>query len=164
MFWPFQTKSVLSCFNLCISVVNEKREVIIIFGRRKAYQNIESIMAQGVEIKGDIISQGSLRIDGAVDGKLNIKGDVILGEKGRIKGEIKVDNLIVSGRVEGNVVASGRFEITANGYMKGDVTCNILTIEEGGVLDGSSRMIGHISKPEQENRQSLKKTPENKTY
>lgn len=146
-------------------MANKKRnpgEVIIIFGRKKAYQNIESVIAQGIEIKGDIISQGSIRIDGAVDGKLSIKGDVILGEKGRIKGEIKVDNLIVAGRVEGNVVASGRFEITANGYMKGDVTCNILTIEEGGVLDGSSRMIGQMGKADYENRQSSKKPTENK--
>lgn len=138
--------------------------MIIIFGRKKAYQNIESVIAQGVEIKGDIISQGSLRIDGAVDGKLNIKGDVILGEKGRIKGEVKVENLIVAGRVEGNVVASGRFELTSNGYMKGDVTCNIITIEEGGVLDGSSRMVGHISKPDFESRQSAKRQQEEKEY
>jgi len=139
--------------------------VIIIFGRKKAYQDIESIIAQGVEIKGDIISQGSLRIDGAVEGKLNIKGDVVLGEKGRIKGEVKVDNLIVAGRVEGNVVASGRFEISANGYMKGDVTCSIMTIEEGGVLDGSSRMVGgHTSKPDFEARALAKKQPESNGY
>ncbi|MGE5391785.1 MAG: bactofilin family protein [Deltaproteobacteria bacterium] len=138
--------------------------MISIFGRKKAYQDIESVIAQGVEIKGEIISQGSLRIDGGVDGKLNVKGDIILGEKGRIKGEIKVDNLIVAGRVEGNVVASGRFEIAANGYFKGDVTCSILTIEEGGVLDGNSRMVGHISKPDFESRQSAKRQQENKTY
>lgn len=137
------------------------REVIIIFGRKKAYQDIESVIANGVEIKGDIISQGSLRIDGGVDGKLNVKGDIILGEKGRIKGEIKVDNFIVAGRVEGNVLASGRFEITANGYFKGDVTCSILTIEEGGILDGSSRMVGHVSKPDSESRQAAKRQPEN---
>jgi len=140
------------------------REVSIIFGRKKAYQDIESVIAHGVEIKGDIISQGSLRIDGGVDGKLNIKGDVILGEKGRIKGEVKVDNLIVAGRVEGNVVASGRFEITANGYFKGEVTCSILTIEEGGILDGSSRMVGQVTKPDFEARQTAKRQQENKTY
>ncbi|NLW90080.1 MAG: polymer-forming cytoskeletal protein [Syntrophomonadaceae bacterium] len=125
---------------------------------------MESVIAHGVEIKGDIISQGSLRIDGGVDGKLNIKGDVILGEKGRIKGEVKVDNLIVAGRVEGNVVASGRFEITANGYFKGEVTCSILTIEEGGILDGSSRMVGQVTKPDFEARQTAKRQQENKTY
>ena len=140
------------------------REVSIIFGRKKAYQDIESVIAHGVEIKGDIISQGSLRIDGGVVGKLNIKGDVILGEKGRIKGEVKVDNLIVAGRVEGNVVASGRFEITANGYFKGEVTCSILTIEEGGILDGSSRMVGQVTKPDFEARQTAKRQQENKTY
>lgn len=138
--------------------------MIIIFGRRKAYQNIESVIAHGVEIRGDVISQGSLRIDGMVDGKLNIKGDVILGEKGRIRGEIKVDNIIIAGRVEGSIVASSRFELTNSGYMKGDITCGVLTIEEGGVLDGNMHMVGHVSKPDIETRQASKPQPENKAY
>ncbi|MGR6837277.1 bactofilin family protein [Syntrophomonas erecta] len=110
--------------------------------RRKEpnYQNIESLISQGMEIKGDVISQGSLRIDGSVDGKLNIKGDLMVGEKGRIKGEVQVKNLILAGRIEGNVLVSGRLEITATGALHGDVSCDIMIIEEGGLLDGTSKM------------------------
>lgn len=110
--------------------------------RRKEpnYQNIESLISQGMEIKGDVISQGSLRIDGSVDGKLNIKGDLMVGEKGRIKGEVQVKNLILAGRIEGNVLVSGRLEITSTGALHGDVSCDIMIIEEGGLLDGTSKM------------------------
>jgi len=49
--------------------------------------------------------------------------------------------------------------------MKGDVTCSIMTIEEGGVLDGSSRMVGgHTSKPDFEARALAKKQPESNGY
>lgn len=108
--------------------------------KAKTYENIASVIAEGVEIKGDISAQNSMRIDGSVEGKLNIKGDLVVGERGKIKGEVKVANVIVAGKIEGNVVATGRLEITPTGNMGGDISCSIITIEEGGILEGSSRM------------------------
>lgn len=108
--------------------------------QRNLSNNIESIISSQVEIKGEINSSGSVRIDGSVEGRLNIHGDLILGEKGKIKGEIQADNVILAGRIEGNVLAKGRLEITATGTMLGDASCNIIVIDEGGVLDGTSRM------------------------
>lgn len=108
--------------------------------RNDNYQNIESIISNGVEVKGELNSKGSIRIDGYMDGKINVQGDVILGEKGHIKGEIKSENMILAGRVEGNVNTKGKLEITATGLLLGDVSCSILTIEEGGILDGNSKM------------------------
>lgn len=120
--------------------------------RRKArtYENIASVIAEGVDIKGDINAQNSMRIDGSVEGKLNIKGDLVVGERGRIKGEVKVANIILAGKVEGNVAATGRLEITATGNMNGDISCSVMTIEEGGILEGSSRMSRQKEKPEAE--------------
>lgn len=104
------------------------------------YPNIESLISQGVEIKGEINSPGSIRIDGRVEGKLFIKGDLIVGEKGYIKGEVNADNLILAGKIEGNIDAKGRFEIKSTGTMSGDASCSIISIEEGAYLDGTSRM------------------------
>lgn len=105
-----------------------------------AYENIETLISEGVEIKGDITAQGSIRVDGNVSGKLNIKGDMVLGAKGKVKGEVTAQNLIIAGLIEGNVIIRERFEISATGRMNGDVQCNIITIEEGGILDGTSKM------------------------
>ncbi len=106
----------------------------------RSFQNIESLISSGVEIKGDIISQGSIRIDGQVEGNLNIKGDLILGEKGKIKGEVKAENIIIAGKLEGRAIAGTRFEIAATGAITGDITATTLIIDEGGLLDGNSRM------------------------
>lgn len=108
--------------------------------KRNSFQNIESIISPGVEIKGDISSQGSIRIDGYVEGNLNIKGDLILGDTGKIKGEVKAENIIIAGKVEGRASAGTRFEITATGAITGDINAATLIVEEGGLLDGTSRM------------------------
>lgn len=105
-----------------------------------AYENIETLIAEGVDIKGDITSPGSIRIDGTVSGRLDIKGDMVLGVKGKIYGEVVAQNFIIAGFMEGNVIARERFEISSTGHMNGDVQSSIMTIEEGGVLDGTSKM------------------------
>jgi len=106
----------------------------------KPYQNIETLISSAVEIRGEINSQGSIKIDGTVEGNVIIKGDLVVGEKGKIKGEVKVENVILAGTIEGNVSARGRVEITATGTMVGDIVCKIITVEEGGVLNGTSKM------------------------
>ena len=72
---------------------------------------------------------------------MDVKGDLIVGEKGKIKGEILVDNLVLAGRIEGNIEARGRLEITATGSILGDASCSLISIEEGGFIDGTSKMI-----------------------
>ncbi len=110
------------------------------FKKDNHYANIESLISQGVEIKGEIKSPGSIRIDGMVEGKIFVKGDLIVGDKGFIKGEVKADNLVLAGKIEGNIEAKGRFEIKATGMMSGEASCGSISIEEGAYLEGTSRM------------------------
>lgn len=110
------------------------------FKKDNSYPNIESLIAQGVEIKGEINAPGSIRIDGRVEGKLLIKGDLVIGEKGYVKGEVNAENLILAGKIEGNIDARGRLEIKSTGTMSGDACCSVISIEEGAYLDGTSRM------------------------
>lgn len=114
--------------------------------KRGKYENIESLISQGMEIKGQIFSSGSIRVDGKIEGELDIKGDILVGEKGNIKGDIKVENIMVAGTIDGNVQARGRLEINSTGVVYGDVISSIITIEEGAVLEGTSKM----SKPNRE--------------
>jgi cytoskeletal protein CcmA (bactofilin family) len=108
--------------------------------KRDKYENIEGLISQGMEIKGQIFSSGSIRVDGKIEGELDVKGDILVGEKGKIKGDIKVENIMVAGAIDGNVQARGRFEITSTGIVYGDVTSSIMTIEEGAILEGTSKM------------------------
>lgn len=109
--------------------------------RDRQIQGIESLISQGVEIKGQIFAQGSMRIDGRIEGQLDIKGDLLIGEKGQVKGGVKAENIVLGGKIEGDVQARGRFELTSSGMMNGDVACATITVEEGGLLNGNFKMI-----------------------
>ncbi|HWP95608.1 MAG TPA: polymer-forming cytoskeletal protein [Syntrophomonadaceae bacterium] len=108
--------------------------------KNNSFQNIESLIGEGVIIKGNIASQGSMRVDGYIEGKMETKGDLVVGEKGHIKGELQVENLMLSGKIEGSVLCRQRCLINETGVILGDVSCSILSIEEGGTLQGASKM------------------------
>lgn len=105
-----------------------------------SFQNIDSVIASGVSIKGNITAEGSMRIDGYIEGKIDIKGDLVMGAKGHIKGEVQSENLMLAGRVEGSIYTRQRCHINESGVLIGDLACSVLSIDEGGILNGSSKM------------------------
>ncbi len=122
--------------------------------REPISSQIDSVISAGVSIRGDLVTQGSIRIDGNLEGKLDVKGNLLLGEKGCIKGEVKAANFVVAGTMEGNVIVSEKFEITSTGCMNGELTSKVITIDEGGVLQGTSKM----SSPKLEAKRSVPAT------
>ncbi len=99
-----------------------------------------SLIGYGVIISGDVKFSGSLRIDGRVDGRVNNKpnkrGTLVVSKDAVINGPVEVTNLIVDGKINGNVYASGRIECRANGRIRGEVRYQKLNILEGGTIDG----------------------------
>ena len=65
--------------------------------------NTINLIGAGTKIKGDINSDGDIRIDGTLNGNLSTKGKVVIGETGKIKGEINCKNSDVSGVIEGKI-------------------------------------------------------------
>ncbi|MGE5544887.1 MAG: bactofilin family protein [Bacillota bacterium] len=108
--------------------------------KKAPYEGIETIISEKVLINGDFKSDGSVRIDGGIEGQLDLKGDLVLGEKGSIKGDVIATNILVSGVVEGTILARGRLEITPTGSIKGGVQCKSLIVEEGGIIQGNCKM------------------------
>jgi len=109
--------------------------------RKNPYENIDTIISEHVLFKGDFNSEGSVRVDGGIEGQVRIKGYLVLGNKGYIKGDILGANILVSGLVEGTIVAEGRIEITSTGKIKGGVQCKTLVVEEGGIIQGNCKML-----------------------
>lgn len=108
--------------------------------KKAPYEGIETVISEKVFFNGDFKSDGSVRIDGGIEGQLDIKGDLVLGDKGTVKGDIIATNILVSGTVEGTVQAKGRLEIAPTGSIKGGVQCKSLIVEEGGIIQGNCRM------------------------
>lgn len=108
--------------------------------KETAYGDMDTFISHQVEVKGEIHTKGSLRLDGKVEGIINAEGDIILGEKGMVKGEIKARNVMIAGLMEGNVSAAGRLEVSPSGRVNGDVACDVLAVEEGGIINGMIKM------------------------
>lgn len=102
--------------------------------------SVETIIGKNTELKGTIISQGTVRIDGKLEGELISSGDVVVGETGVIQAQIKAKNLTVAGEVRGNVDISERLDLLATAKLFGDIKIKVLTIEEGAVFRGASEM------------------------
>lgn len=108
-------------------------------------EKLESFVGANSQVKGDIRSKGTLRIDGNVDG--DIKTDwLVLGEKAYLKGNVEARGVIVGGRIVGNITAKEIIEIKSKGQITGDIVAAKLTVSEGGVFEGRSSMRGEESK------------------
>ncbi len=107
---------------------------------------VETILGNGTRIEGDISTNGSLRIEGEVVGKIKAKGDLFIGESGKIKNEIEARNIIIAGTVAGNVVAHNKLELLPSSTLSGDVMTETLKIEEGARFVGSSKVLNEKSR------------------
>ena len=103
-------------------------------------ERLNTIIGQGTVIKGECRVNGTVRVDGVIDGTLVASGVVILGKSGRVKGDLLVHNAIVGGKVEGSVIARSRLELQTGASIKGDVSARKLIVEEGVYFDGSCSM------------------------
>ena len=101
---------------------------------------VETVIGPNVIVKGTFVSQGSMRVDGAIEGAIEAKGNVIVGEGARVIADITAYHVSVAGQVKGNVSAQGRLEITSKGRVWGDIVAASLAVDEGGVLSGRSQL------------------------
>ena len=106
---------------------------------RKSAQKLETIVGNESTITGELNIKGTLRVDGIVEG--DIFADwVIVGETGRVRGNVKSRGMVVGGRVEGNIEASEIVELKGKGEVTGEICTVKLAMSEGAVFDGRSNM------------------------
>jgi cytoskeletal protein CcmA (bactofilin family) len=105
----------------------------------KNTEKLESFIGSNSVFKGNVETQGTLRIDGAVEG--NISADwVVIGEKAHIKGDISARGIIVGGKIDGNLKAKEVIEVKNKGHVFGEIMSKKLVIAEGGIFEGKSLM------------------------
>ena len=105
-----------------------------------AIGDIETIIGRNTKFKGEISGTGNLRVDGEVEGELNLSGAVIIGEAGMVTGDVTARSLNVSGTVHGNAQTEEGLTIHSTGQLIGDVKVNAFLIEDGGIFKGRSEM------------------------
>lgn len=107
----------------------------------------ETIIGANTRFQGTLTSDGNIRIDGSVEGDIEVLGNLIIGETGRVIATIKAQNVHVSGAVKGEITAVEQLEISPTGKVWGDITTAALHIEPGGLFRGQSAMTTNIDEP-----------------
>jgi len=107
-----------------------------------------NLIGTGTIIEGNVTSSGDIRIDGTLKGNMTTKGKVIIGETGKLSGEIKCKNLDVEGSIEGKAFVTELLSLRNRSKILGDISTNKLAIEPGAVFTGRCDMSGTQGKEE----------------
>jgi cytoskeletal protein CcmA (bactofilin family) len=97
-------------------------------------------IAPGVKIKGEIIAETEVVVDGEVEGRLELKENLKIGPQGTVNGDIVARSVQVGGKVFGNVRGLDRFELLQSGRIEGDVVSPRVVIAEGAFFKGNVEM------------------------
>ena len=97
----------------------------------------QATLGKSLVIKGEVTGSESLYIDGRVEGSINLPGNrVTVGRNGVVSANISAREIVILGKVRGNMTASDRFDIRSEGSLNGDVVAQRVSIEEGAFFKG----------------------------
>lgn len=116
-----------------------------------------TVIANGVRVEGDFVSQGDVVIEGEVHGKVAVTGMLTVGGQAKLKADVSAENISIAGTIEGNVAAKSRVDIKSSAKISGDIQAQTAAVEAGAVLDGRM-MIG--ASPRQANLPSTTSAPD----
>jgi cytoskeletal protein CcmA (bactofilin family) len=99
-----------------------------------------NLVGTGTTIKGEIFSNGDIRIDGTILGTVESKGKVIVGNTGVVEGDIICQNADFSGQIKARVEVSELLTLKASSKLFGEIVTSKLAIEPGAIFTGSCTM------------------------
>ena len=110
---------------------------------------ITAFLGQGTEFKGVLSFEGTIRVDGKVEGEIISKDTLIASDGSFLQGDISVGTIILSGKIVGNINADQKVHLLAPAYVQGNIKTPKLIIEEGVTFDGKCEMAGEKKTSEQ---------------
>lgn len=109
-------------------------------GTPRELADVVSIVGPGMKIVGDCESDGTIRVEGSVEGSVKAAKSVVIGTEGIVIGDIVTQDAIVAGRVQGSVTAESRVELQSTCRIQGDIRSRRVKLDEGGQVDGQLHM------------------------
>jgi len=100
-----------------------------------------SLLSKKVKIEGDIQGDEDLRVEGHFKGTIKVAGDFVIGQSGVVEADVEADNIVIQGKITGNVLARKQLEIQSSGQLLGDCKAKSIDIREGAIFEGRSSML-----------------------
>jgi cytoskeletal protein CcmA (bactofilin family) len=106
----------------------------------KTPPQIATFLGKGADFEGHLKFTGAIRIDGLLRGEIDApEGDLVVGQEARIDADIRVHSVLISGEINGNIVASDRIELMVPARINGDIEAPTIKVQEGVTFAGSCR-------------------------
>src|SRR5688500_12988088 len=102
--------------------------------------NVISIIGPGMRVVGDCETDGTLRIEGTIEGTVKAGKAVVIGKDGVVIGDVATQDAIIGGKVTGGVVAESRLELQATCVIDGEIRARRIKLDEGGRVNGTVAM------------------------
>lgn len=106
-----------------------------------------TLISAGVKLEGNITGNGILRLYGEVEGNIDIGGEVIVGETGKVTGNITGQKVVLGGMVSGDVEAREQLRLVSGGRLLGNIKTKSLIIDENASFRGTSQMADGLFDP-----------------
>jgi cytoskeletal protein CcmA (bactofilin family) len=118
--------------------------------KAKGHPEVEEVVAflgKGTDFRGVLKFEGTIRVDGHLEGEVVTKDTLIVGDSATIMGNLNVGTLICSGKINGNITANIRAHFMAPGVLTGDVATPKMRVDEGFLLNGRCEMSREGTRP-----------------
>jgi len=106
---------------------------------------ITTIIGKDAECNGDFSSGESVRLDGCINGNVNVAGTLVVGATGSVNGDITAATAVIGGEIMGNITTSEKVELTSTGRVIGDITTSAIVIDEKAIFQGRCDMNQDVS-------------------
>ena len=106
-----------------------------------------SLLSKKVNIVGEIQGNEDLHVEGRFKGSIKITGNIFVGPTGVVEADVEANNIIIQGKINGNVLARQQLEIQSAGELIGDCSAQSIDIREGAIFEGRSNMLRPKTSP-----------------
>lgn len=125
------------------------------FQKKMKPDQIDTVVGAGSRFQGDVEATGMVRIDGVYLGNIRTEGNIVIGEKGQVEGNIQGLHVTVAGKVKGQIKATASLQLLSTSSVFGDLDVEKMTMEEGAKFEGQCKMnVSHADSPAKEDKQA----------
>ena len=118
-------------------------------GAQRPQVAVDTLIGAKVTLRGDVVFSGGLHVDGTVVGTISAEPGaealLVVSEKGRIEGEVRVPHVVIDGTVKGDIHAPGKVELAARARIEGNIHYRLLEMAAGAEVNG--RLVHDVPPP-----------------
>lgn len=111
--------------------------------RSEKFKDAETIIGASIKVKGNFQGQGSIIIEGMLEGSLKTAANLFIGDQAKVVANIEAKDALINGEVSGNVKAKGYLSIGRTAKIFGDLQYGEISIEKGASINGQLLLLGN---------------------